>query len=64
MIYRSKYKCRIKEYDPSLKKGKSTIEYNQDGNPQYFCYGYTEASTDELLDVCRNCKNNVNYNED
>lgn len=42
-------------------KGKASIEYYKDGIPQYFCYGWKDSSTDELLKTCLKCKKNVIY---
>lgn len=42
-------------------RGKASIEwYDNKGKPQYYCYGYIDKMTDELIDECKNCKNNVN----
>lgn len=41
------------------RRGKPTIEFHKDGIPQYYCYGYTDKITDELLEVCRSCRDNV-----
>lgn len=42
-------------------KGKPSIEFYKDGKPQYFCEGYIDAMTDEVLEVCRNCKKHVDH---
>lgn len=52
--------------------GKSSIEWYKDGKPQYYCYGYIDQRTDELIDECKRCKRHVykaqedleNYNKD
>lgn len=40
-------------------RGKSSIEWHKDGVPQYYCYGYVDMMTDELIEVCRNCIDHV-----
>ena len=42
-------------------RGDPTIEFYKDGVPQYYCYGYVDEGTDELLETCRNCMDNVIY---
>ena len=41
------------------KRGKASIEYYKDGKPQYYCYGYIDKETDELIDECRECPEHV-----
>ena len=40
-------------------RGKSSIEFYKDGKPQYYCYGYVDSMTDELLDECKRCPEHV-----
>ena len=40
-------------------RGKSSIEWHKDGKPQYYCYGYIDQRTDELIDECKRCKRQV-----
>ena len=40
-------------------KGKSSIEFYKDGKPQYYCYGYIDQRTDELIEECKQCKRQV-----
>ena len=40
-------------------RGKASIEYYKDGKPQYYCYGYIDKETDELIDECRECPEHV-----
>ena len=42
-------------------KGKPSLEYFYDCKPYYYCYGYIDMQTDELLDVCKKCRKNVIY---
>jgi hypothetical protein len=56
--------CRAKKTGAVRERGKASLEWHKDGKPQYYCYGYKDKMTDDLLDVCRNCKDNVNYAQD
>ncbi len=51
--------CRAKKQQIVPDRGKPSIEWYKDGKPQYYCYGYGDAMTDELLEICRECKDNV-----
>lgn len=54
--------CRAKKTGQVPERGKPSIEWDdKDGKPQYYCYGYKDAMTDDLLDVCRECRDNVIY---
>ncbi len=53
--------CKAKKTGEVAERGKASIEWHKDGKPQYYCYGYKNQRTDELLEVCRNCKDNVIY---
>jgi hypothetical protein len=58
----SKIICKAKKTGEVKERGKASIEWrDDDGKPQYYCYGYINQMTDELLDVCRGCKDNVIY---
>lgn len=56
--------CKAKTNGEVSKRGKSSIEGYKDGIPQYYCYGYNDSSTEELIETCKNCKENVIYAED
>lgn len=43
------------------RRGRPSIEFYYAGRPHYYCFGYIDKMTDELLDVCRKCKSNVIY---
>ena len=51
--------CRAKEICKVSRRGKSSIEWYKDGKPQYYCYGYIDKMTDELLSECKECRNHV-----
>ena len=57
----SRMVCRAKKTGTVAERGKASIEWHKDGEPQYYCYGYKDKMTDDLLDVCRDCKDNVIY---
>lgn len=40
--------------------GKSSIEWYKNGKPQYYCYGYIDQRTDELIEECKQCRRQVN----
>lgn len=56
--------CKAKKTGQVKERGKASVEFHKDGKPQYYCYGYCDAMTDELLDVCRECRDNVIYAQD
>lgn len=37
-------------------RGQASIEWYEDGKPQYYCRGYVDASTEEPLKSCKNCQ--------
>ena len=52
--------CKAKKNNIWIKdKGKSSIEYYKNGKPQYYCYGYIDQKTDELIDECKECPKHV-----
>lgn len=53
--------CRAKRNLIVSERGKSSIEWYKDGKPQYYCLGYKDKMTDDLLDACKTCKDNVIY---
>lgn len=40
--------------------GRSSIEWYKNGKPQYYCYGYIDQRTDELIEECKQCSRQVN----
>lgn len=34
-------------------------EWEKDGKPQYYCHGWIDKMTDELLPECKACNNHV-----
>lgn len=53
--------CKAKKIGLVPQRGKASIEWHKDGVPQYYCYGYIDRATDELLEVCRNCIDHVDH---
>ena len=51
--------CEAKKQGIVSKRGNPSIEWYKDGVPQYYCYGYIDLATDELYEVCRNCRNHA-----
>lgn len=52
--------CEAKKTGRVKRRGKPSVEWrDEDGTPHYYCYGYNDASTEELLDVCKECRDNV-----
>lgn len=52
--------CKAKKTGQVKERGKASIEWrDEDETPHYYCYGYTDASTEDLLPVCRECRDNV-----
>ena len=52
--------CKAKKTGQVKERGKASIEWrDEDGKPSYYCFGYTDASTDDLLPICRECGDNV-----
>ena len=56
--------CQAKKNGEVTRRGKASIEYYKDGKPQYFCYGYKDTMSDELLETCQKCIDNVIHCED
>ena len=56
--------CQAVKNGEVKRRGKPSIEWHKDGKPQYYCYGYIDLYNDELLEVCRNCVDNVCYAQD
>lgn len=56
----SKTVCQAKKNGEVVRRGRATAEWHdKDGKPQYYCYGYADADTEELTKTCRNCADHV-----
>ena len=51
--------CKAKERGKVSRRGEPSIEWYKDGKPQYYCYGYIDKMTDELLVECKECRSHV-----
>ena len=51
--------CKAKLRPDIKDRGKPSVEFVFEGKPRYFCYGYIDQSTEELIDECRECPENV-----
>jgi hypothetical protein len=57
--------CKAKKLGEVKRRGKASLEWrDEDGTPHYYCYGYNDGSTEELIPVCRECIDNVIYAQD
>jgi hypothetical protein len=56
--------CKAKEHGKVAYRGKPSIEWYKDGKPQYYCYGYIDKMTDELLPECQECSSHVYKEQD
>lgn len=51
--------CSAKLRNDIKDRGKPSIEFYWENKPRYFCYGYINQRTDELIEECRNCPEHV-----
>lgn len=51
--------CKAKLRPDINERGKPSVEFVFEGKPRYFCYGYIDQSTEELIEECRECPENV-----
>ena len=56
---RSGMACKATESGKVSRRGQPSIEWYKDGKPQYYCYGYIDKMTDELLVECKECRSHV-----
>lgn len=56
--------CKAKESGKVASRGEPSVEWYKDGKPQYYCYGYIDARTDDILPECRECRNHVDKAQD
>ena len=56
--------CKAKKEGQVKRRGNPTIEFYKNGKPQYYCYGYRDAMTEEPLEVCKNCADFVDRAEE
>lgn len=54
--------CQAVKNGEVKRKGKPSIEYHDDnGKPVYYCYGWIDHGTEDLIGTCSKCKKNVIY---
>lgn len=51
--------CKAKLRRDIKERGKPSIEFTFENIPRYFCYGYIDQRTDELIEECKNCPEHV-----
>jgi hypothetical protein len=56
--------CKAKKKGIVKRRGKPTIEFYKNEKPQYYCYGYIDATTDEPIDDCKRCRDFVERAQD
>lgn len=56
--------CKAKKLGKVKRRGKPSVEFHKDGIPQYYCYGYINKMTDELIEECANCIDHVSRAQD
>ena len=56
--------CKAKSAEKVDRRGEPSIEWYKDDKPQYYCYGYIDKMTDELLSECKKCQNHVDKAQD
>lgn len=52
--------CKAKESGKVVNRGTPSVEWYKNGKPQYYCYGYIDARTDDVLPECKRCPDHVN----
>lgn len=57
----AKTACKAWKNGEVKHRGQATLEWYKDGVPQYYCYGYYDSMTDELIETCKNCRDNERY---
>lgn len=56
--------CKAAKQGLVKRRGSPSIEWHKDSIPQYYCYGYIDSMTDELLEVCRTCIDHIDHAEE
>lgn len=52
--------CKALKTGKVKRRGKASLEWrDEDNTPHYYCCGYTDVSTENLLPVCKECRDNV-----
>lgn len=54
--------CPAKQKGEVNSRGRASIEFHDaNGKPVYYCMGYIDKMTDELIETCAECRQNVRY---
>ena len=54
--------CPAKQKGEVRERGQASIEYYDDNHkPVYYCHGWIDKKTDELIETCTVCRQNVRY---
>ncbi|URZ06450.1 hypothetical protein [Clostridium felsineum] len=54
--------CQAVKNGKVKRKGKPSIEWHDDsGKPVYYCYGWADYGTEDLIETCSKCPKNVIY---
>ena len=59
-----KVACKAVKNHEVPRRGKPSIEFHKDGVPQYYCCGWVNEMTDEVLETCWNCRDYVDRAQD
>lgn len=51
--------CKAKERGKVARRGEPSVEWYKGEKPQYYCYGYIDCKTEELLPECQECQSHV-----
>lgn len=52
-------KCKAVELGIVPRRSTASLEWYADNKPQHYCYGYINATNDEVLTVCQNCPDHI-----
>ena len=56
-------KCKAVGLGIVPRRGYTSLEWYADENPQHYCYGYTNAMNDEILEPCQNCPDHISKSQ-
>lgn len=56
--------CKAKENGKVARRGLPSVEWYKNGKAQYYCRGYIDRRTDELLPECKDCSRHVDKAQD
>ena len=53
-------KCQAVVNGKVCRKGKASLEWFMGSRPMYYCMGYVDKMTDDLIPECESCSRHVN----